>query len=46
MFQERLRMHVALAHLADIPAPLDLAAQVEPLFGPMVADPGFHQVLV
>jgi GNAT superfamily N-acetyltransferase len=35
-------MHVVLAQPADIPAWLDLAAEVEPLFGPMVADPGFH----
>jgi GNAT superfamily N-acetyltransferase len=45
MFQERLPMHVALAQLADIPAWLDLAAEVEPLFGPMVADPGFRAAL-
>jgi ribosomal protein S18 acetylase RimI-like enzyme len=38
-------MHVALAQLADIPAWLDLAAEVEPLFGPMVVDPGFHTAL-
>jgi ribosomal protein S18 acetylase RimI-like enzyme len=38
-------MQVALAQNADIPAWLDLAAEVEPLFGPMVADPGFHAAL-
>src|SRR5690349_15048938 len=38
-------MHVALAQPADIPAWLDLAAEVEPLFGPMLADPGFHAAL-
>jgi ribosomal protein S18 acetylase RimI-like enzyme len=38
-------MYVALAQPADIPAWLDLAAEVEPLFGPMVADPGFHAAL-
>ena len=38
-------MHVAPAQLADIPAWLDLAAEVEPLFGPMVADAGFHAAL-
>jgi len=43
--QERLLMHVALAQSADLPAWLDLAAEVEPLFGPMVADPGFHAAL-
>lgn len=38
-------MRVASAQLADIPAWLDLAAEVEPLFGPMVNDPGFHASL-
>lgn len=38
-------MHVALAQPADIPVWLDLAAEVEPLFGPMVAEPGFHAAL-
>jgi ribosomal protein S18 acetylase RimI-like enzyme len=38
-------MHVVLAQPGDIPAWLDLAAEVEPLFGPMVADPGFHAAL-
>jgi ribosomal protein S18 acetylase RimI-like enzyme len=38
-------MHIALAQPADIPAWLDLAAEVEFLFGPMVADPAFHQAL-
>jgi hypothetical protein len=38
-------MQVALAQPADISALLDLAAEVEPLFGPMVADPGFQQAL-
>ena len=38
-------MYVALAQLADIPAWLDLAAEVEFLFGPMVADPAFHAAL-
>lgn len=38
-------MQVALAQLADIPAWLDLAAEVEFLFGPMVADPAFHTAL-
>jgi len=38
-------MHVALAQPADIPAWLELAAEVEPLFGPMVAEPGFHAAL-
>jgi GNAT superfamily N-acetyltransferase len=43
--QEQVLMHVTLAQPADIPAWLDLAAEVEPLFGPMVADPGFHAAL-
>jgi len=38
-------MQIALAQPADIPAWLALAAEVEPLFGPMVADPGFHAAL-
>jgi ribosomal protein S18 acetylase RimI-like enzyme len=38
-------MHLVLAQPADIPAWLDLAAEVETLFGPMVADPGFHAAL-
>jgi hypothetical protein len=38
-------MQIALAQFADIAAWLDLAAEVEPLFGPMVADPGFHAAL-
>ena len=35
-------MRVVLALAADIPAWLDLAAEVEPLFGPMADDPGFR----
>ena len=38
-------MQIALAQPVDIPAWLALAAEVEPLFGPMVADPGFHAAL-
>src|SRR5215212_2451843 len=38
-------MHIVLAQPADLPAWLDLAAEVEFLFGPMVADPGFHAAL-
>jgi GNAT superfamily N-acetyltransferase len=38
-------MHVALAQPTDIAAWLDLAAEVESLFGPMVADPGFRAAL-
>jgi GNAT superfamily N-acetyltransferase len=38
-------MHDVLAQIADIPAWLDLAAEVESLFGPMVSDPGFHVAL-
>jgi GNAT superfamily N-acetyltransferase len=43
--QEQVLMHVTLAQPADIPAWLELAAEVEPLFGPMVAGPGFHAAL-
>ncbi len=38
-------MQIALAQPVDLPAWLALAAEVEPLFGPMVADPGFHAAL-
>jgi len=38
-------MRVFAASLDDIPAWLALAAEVEPLFGPMVNDPGFHDAL-
>ena len=38
-------MQVALAQPADITAWLHLAAEVEFLFGPMLADPAFHQAL-
>jgi hypothetical protein len=38
-------MQIALAQMADIPAWLKLAAEVEPLFGPMAADPAFHAAL-
>jgi hypothetical protein len=37
--------HVVLAQPADIPAWLDLARQVEPLFEQMVDDPAFHRAL-
>ena len=36
---------VVHAQSKDIPAWLDLAAEVEPLFGPMVDDPGFLRAL-
>ncbi|GAB4197096.1 MAG: hypothetical protein OHK0022_15170 [Roseiflexaceae bacterium] len=36
---------VVAACRADIPAWLALAAEVEPLFGPMVGDPAFHGAL-
>lgn len=36
---------VAAATRQDIPAWLTLAAEVEPLFGPMVGDPRFHAAL-
>jgi GNAT superfamily N-acetyltransferase len=38
-------MHVVVAQEADFAAWLHLAAEVEPLFGPMVAEPGFHRAL-
>lgn len=38
-------MHVALAQPADLHSWLRLAAEVEPLFGPMVNDLGFHNAL-
>jgi GNAT superfamily N-acetyltransferase len=38
-------MQVALAQMADIPAWLELAAEVEFLFGPMVDDPAFRDTL-
>ncbi|MBN1137328.1 MAG: GNAT family N-acetyltransferase [Anaerolineae bacterium] len=37
---------VVTAQTEDIPAWLELAAEVEPLFGPMVDDPGFLQALI
>jgi ribosomal protein S18 acetylase RimI-like enzyme len=42
---EAYRMHVQIAAKADFPGWLDLAAEVEPLFGPMVAEPTFHAAL-
>jgi ADP-ribose pyrophosphatase YjhB (NUDIX family)/ribosomal protein S18 acetylase RimI-like enzyme len=38
-------MRVQTAHPDDIPPWLTLAAEVEPLFGPMVSDPAFHAAL-
>ncbi len=38
-------MRVEKASIDDIPSWLSLAAEVEPLFGPMVDDPGFHKAL-
>ncbi len=38
-------MNVVHAQIEDIPAWLALAAEVEPLFGPMVNEPGFHEAL-
>jgi hypothetical protein len=38
-------MRVQIAHPDDIPPWLTLAAEVEPLFGPMVGDPAFHAAL-
>jgi hypothetical protein len=36
---------VVIAQLIDIPAWLNLAREVEPLFGPMCSDPAFHHAL-
>ena len=38
-------MQVVVAQGEDIPAWLQLANEVEFLFGPMVHEPGFHQAL-
>lgn len=38
-------MQVTTADPSDCPPWLDLAREVEPLFGPMVADPDFHATL-
>jgi|SRR5687768_16771733 len=38
-------MQIVLAQAADIPAWLDLAAEVEFLFGPMITDASFHGAL-
>ena len=38
-------MRVVAAQTEDIPAWLDLAAEVEPLFGPMVNEPSFLRAL-
>lgn len=38
-------VEVVQAQPEDIPAWLELAREVEPLFGPMVEDPGFHRAL-
>jgi GNAT superfamily N-acetyltransferase len=38
-------MIVVVACEQDILAWLDLTAEVEPLFGPMIDDPGFHRAL-
>ena len=38
-------MRIFVAQPGDIAAWLCLAAEVEPLFGPMVNDPGFHRAL-
>jgi len=40
-----MALPVVIAQPEDIPAWLALAAEVEPLFGPMVADPGFQRAL-
>lgn len=38
-------MHVIVAQPADVPAWLQLASEVEFLFGPMVHEPAFHRTL-
>jgi GNAT superfamily N-acetyltransferase len=38
-------VQVVQAQPEDIPAWLELAREVEPLFGPMIEDPGFHRAL-
>jgi GNAT superfamily N-acetyltransferase len=38
-------MHVVTAQLDDVPAWLQLASDVEFLFGPMVHEPAFHRAL-
>jgi ribosomal protein S18 acetylase RimI-like enzyme len=38
-------MKIVTAELEDIPAWICLAAEVEPLFGPLVNDPQFHAAL-
>jgi ribosomal protein S18 acetylase RimI-like enzyme len=38
-------VQVVLAQTGDFPTWLDLTAEVEPLFGPMLNDPRFHQAL-
>src|SRR3954466_2616711 len=45
ILRKRGVMHVALVQPVDLPAWLELAAEVEFLFGPMVADPAFHAAL-
>ena len=39
-------MQVQRAQYRDVRGWLDLAAEVEPLFGPMLDDPAFHQALL
>jgi ribosomal protein S18 acetylase RimI-like enzyme len=38
-------VRIAVATVDDIPAWVELAREAEPLFGPMVDDPGFHAAL-
>lgn len=44
-FRNKHAMHVVTAHPDDIPGWLVLAAEVEPLFGPMIEDSNFHTAL-
>jgi GNAT superfamily N-acetyltransferase len=39
-------MEIVRAGYRDVRSWLDLAAEVEPLFGPMLDDPGFYQALL
>ena len=41
----RYPAQIVVAQREDQPAWLELAREVEPLFGPMVNDPGFHRAL-
>src|SRR4051794_9343674 len=46
VFRAENRMEIVRAGYRDVRSWLDLAAEVEPLFGPMLDDPGFYQALL